>query len=63
MKKDDTLSRPLQMPRFKHLRPEPLDSPIYRRGYLVGAVVLGRNLAPPRRASVPENGGLPEEQS
>lgn len=63
MKKDDTPSRPLQMPRFKHLRPEPLDSLIYRRGYLVGAVLLGRKSPPPRRASAPEKGALPEEQS
>jgi hypothetical protein len=63
MKKDDTPSRPLQMPSFKHLRPAPLDSPIYRREYLVGAVVLGRKMAPPRRASAPETRALPEERS
>ena len=63
MKTDDFLSRPPQMPTFKHLRPEPLDSPIYRRVYLVGGVVLGRKSPPPRRASAPEKGTLPEEQS
>jgi len=51
MKTDDALSRPLQMPRFMHLRPEPLDSPIYRRGHLVGAVVLEKPTLPGTKAT------------
>ena len=60
MKTNDSLSRPLQMPRFKHLRPEPLDSPLYRRGYLVGAVVLGKREPPGKKATKsPVKGGVP----
>jgi len=60
MKTDDAISRSQKVPRFKYLRPAPLDRPIYRRGYLVGAVVLGKKSpATTRRASAPEKGKLP----
>ncbi len=30
------------MPKFKHLRPAPPDSPIYTRGFRVGVTVFGK---------------------
>ena len=64
MKPNEPFSGSPQTPKFKTLRPAPPDSPIYRRGYLVGAVVLGKKSpATTRRASAPEKGTLPEEQS
>ena len=60
MKTHDPTSPQLRMPTFKALRPAPLDSPIYRRGYLVGAVVLGKKSpSTSRRASALEKGARP----
>ena len=41
------MSKPPEMPKFKNLRPMAPDDPFYRRGYLVGARVLGRSPGSP----------------
>ena len=60
MKPNEPFSRSPQMPKFKTLRPALPDSPIYRRGYLVGAVVLGERGPPGKKATKsPVKGGVP----
>ena len=41
------MSKPPEMPKFKALRPMAPDDPFYRRGYVVGAGVLGRSSGSP----------------
>jgi len=54
------MSKPPEMPKFKALRPMPPDHPFYRRGYIVGSVVL-RTSSSSRARVVPSRakGDLP----
>ena len=54
------MSNPPKMPKFKALKSMLADDPFYRRGYLVGAVVL-RKKSPPHVRVTPSKakGDLP----
>jgi len=54
------MSKPPEMPKLKNLRPMAPDDPFYRRGYLVGSVVL-RTSSSSRAPVVPSKakGDLP----